>query len=291
MQELGRYFAILIALSFSIGGNAADEDGCAQFQVEGGRISIPIQVAGSGTRAFVNTGTRTIGISSSLAETLGLEVQASDRPQDPRFAGLFQQFGTIENLPIVVFGQEIQLPEAYVFNSDQEVANFSLLQFRDLIVQVDNPQSRICFVNREALPLGDAQNIEMRTSRTGSAAVEITLNQEQDVWLELQLGFSGAITLDYFAALSLDFVEDGVEAEFPSSNSVADILQLGPYELGAISVTHPTQRPQSSRFSAGLRTASRPRGQETDGQIGYEILQHFVLTMDFGEERMHVFAP
>ena len=283
--------AFLFVLSFYSVGNTAEGDGCAQFELVDGRISIPIQVAGGDSRAFINTSTRTIGISSSLAERLGLEVVEPDRPVDPRFAGLFQQFGTVANLPIVVFGQEIELPEAYVFNSDQEVANFSLLQFRELIVQVDNPQSRICFVNREALPLSDAQNIGMRTSRTGSAAIEITLNGDEDVWVELQLGFSGAITLDYFTAMSLNFVEDGLEVESPSSNAVADTLQLGPYELGAIGVTHPTQRPERSRISAGLLTASAPRGVEINGQIGYEVLQHFILTMDFGEERMHVFAP
>ncbi|GIT20693.1 MAG: hypothetical protein CM1200mP40_03750 [Gammaproteobacteria bacterium] len=286
-----KYIVFLSVLLFSLGLHAAEDDGCAPFELQGGRISIPIKVVGSDTSAFINTGTRTIGISSSLADRLGLEVIEPNRPVNPRFSGMFQQFGVIENLPIEVFGQEIELPEAYVFNSDQPVANFSLLQFQNLIVQVDNPQSKICFINREALPLDDAQNIEKRTSRTGSAAVEITLNGNEDVWVELELGFAGALAVDYFTAMSLDFVEEGVEAENPSTVSNADAMQFGPYKLGAIGVRHPTQRPERSRFTAGLRTASSRRGLETNGQIGYEILQHFILTMDFGEERMHVFAP
>ena len=212
-----KQIVFLIVLLFSLGLHAAEDDGCAPFELQGGRISIPIKVVGSDTSAFINTGTRTIGISSSLADQLGLEVIEPNRPVNPRFSGMFQQFGVIQNLPIEVFGQEIELPEAYVFNSDQPVANFSLLQFQNLIVQVDNPQSKICFINREALPLDDAQNIEMRTSRTGSAAVEITLNGNEDVWVELQLGFAGALAVDYFTAMSLDFVEEGVEAENPST--------------------------------------------------------------------------
>ena len=92
-----KYIVFLSVLLFSLGLHAAEDDGCAPFELQGGRISIPIKVVGSDTSAFINTGTRTIGISSSLADRLGLEVIEPNRPVNPRFSGMFQQFGVIEN--------------------------------------------------------------------------------------------------------------------------------------------------------------------------------------------------
>ncbi len=46
--------AFLFALSFYSVGNAAEGDGCAQFELEDGRISIPIQVAGGDSRANIS---------------------------------------------------------------------------------------------------------------------------------------------------------------------------------------------------------------------------------------------
>ena len=74
----------------------------------------------------------------------------------------------------------------------------------------------------------------------------------------------------------------------------AESLTFGPYELGAITASFPTQDLTSSRpagrFSTNSRRGRGARGVQTHGQLGYEILQHFVVTVDFDEERMHVVA-
>jgi len=283
--------------AWSINCLSAAEENCQQFQVNNGRISIPVTIAGTETLAVINSGILTMGISSFLAGQLGLDV-IEPEPVNRRRSGNLPQLSIVENVPIKVFNQDIEMEQLYVFDLDAPLVNFSIMMFRDVIVQLDYPQSRICFHNPAAIDLEAAENINMRSTRIGAPAIEVNLNGDEDVWLDFQIGYSGGISIDFETAEDLGFIEeDQADSESAATaEAITESLLFGPYELGAINTTYSTQEnsaPNSPILTGGAVRAgrSRNRGVETHGELGFEILQHFVITIDFNEERMHIFAP
>ena len=72
-----RTFEIFLVVSLVVWNTnslAAADENCRRFEVNDGRITIPITIGGSETRAMISSGLQTLGVSSALAEQLGLEV-------------------------------------------------------------------------------------------------------------------------------------------------------------------------------------------------------------------------
>ncbi|MDA1370767.1 MAG: hypothetical protein O2971_08420 [Proteobacteria bacterium] len=296
-MRLPELISLLSLMALSAESLAAANENCQLFQVDDGRLSIPVTVAGAETRAILNSGILTIGISSALAEQLGLEVLVPE-PASRRQAIAVPQLRSVENVPVNVFGQEIEMEQIYVFDLDVPLVNLNVMMFRNFLVQIDFPQSQVCFLNPATINLEAAENINMRSTRAGTPAVEVILNGKEEVWLDFQIGYGGGISIDYDTADDLGFIEDnqsGTESS-PTAVAVTESLLFGPYELGAINTNYAVEEGANARRSfpsEGVLRAGRRRNRavETHGELGYEIMQHFVITIDFNEERMHVFAP
>ena len=72
-----RTFEIFLVVSLVVWNTnslAAADENCRRFEVNDGRITIPITIGGSETRAMISSGLQTLGVSTALAEQLGLEV-------------------------------------------------------------------------------------------------------------------------------------------------------------------------------------------------------------------------
>ncbi|MDP6653563.1 MAG: hypothetical protein QGF90_15890 [Gammaproteobacteria bacterium] len=284
-------------MAWSVNCLSAAEENCQQFQVNNGRLSIPVTIAGTESRAVINSGILTMGISSFLAGQLGLDI-IEPEPDSRRRGGGLPQLSIVENVPIEVFGQDIEMEQLYVFDLNAPLVNFSVMMFQDLVVQMDYPQSRICFLNPATIDLEAAENINMRSTRTGAPAIEVKLNDDQDVWLNFQIGYSGGISIDFETAEDLGFIEEDQEdgESAATAEATTESLVFGPYELGAINTTYSTEENSAQNrpipIGGAVRAGrSRNRAVETHGELGFEILQHFVITIDFNEERMHIFAP
>ncbi len=148
-------------MAWSVNCLSAAEENCQQFQVNNGRISIPVTIAGTESRAVINSGILAMGVSSSLVEQLGLDV-IEPEPVSRRGGGSLPQLSIVENVPVRVFNQDIEMEQLYVFDLDAPLVNLSVMMFRDLVVQMDYPQSRICFLNPATINLEAAENINMR---------------------------------------------------------------------------------------------------------------------------------
>ena len=273
----------------------AASDSCYPFTQEQGRISIPITIAGVESRALLNTGMRTIGLSSGLAKQLNLAIEQTP-PITPRRGTPIPQPDIVRDVVVSAFAQDLAMEQVYVFEQDAAMVNMSLLMFSGILLQIDYPQSQICFLTRESMQLEDAANINMRTATTGAPAIQVEVNGEK-LWLRLQIGLQGALSLDNSAARSIGLfdqnsVSDTAEdADSPLAEGVAESLQFGPFELGNIAVSYSTQRTQKSQRPATVRARGGRRGVETRGELGHEVLKHFVVTLDFAEENMHIYAP
>lgn len=277
----------------------AQGDNCVAFEQDNTSIRIPMGVNGSPTVAVLNTGFLPIGISTGLARSLALEV----KPVPGRnviWSAIPIIKGQVENVPITVFGQESQIEQMYVLDNELPFVYLSLLMFGDFITQLNFPQKTLCFLSREALDLKTAKNIEMRNTG-GRPAVQVAINTDQKVWLQLQLELPGAVQLTRESAVKLGLTTNvaavaGSTTPQPGSG-ILESLMFGPYELGNIAASFPTADAPADAATQMLQRAGRGRGGpgsggvDIQGSLGREIFKHFVLTIDFKEERMHIFAP
>ena len=301
-----RSFRLFLAVSLVIWSSnslAAADENCRPFEVNNGRISIPVNIAGTETRAIINSGLQTLGVSTALAELLGLEVIEPEpvSAQRARYLPQLTQLGQlsrVENVPVSVFGQDVQMDQLYVFDQDLPVANLSVMMFQDVVIQMDYPQSRMCVLPPTSINLEDVANISMRTTLLGAPAIEVIINGREYVWLDFQIGYPGGVSIDFETAEDLGFLEESPADSGGSGTApaIAQSLAFGPYELGGINADYPTEegpRVRRSRLEDGLLRANRRRNRsvQTHGELGYEIMQHFVITVDFNESRMHIFAP
>lgn len=293
-----RLIAVLCITGFASHAIAA-ADNCFPFDQQQGRISLPISIAGEETEAYLNTGTRTIALSTGLVEQLNLEIELL-RPPAPRRGVAPPPIELVRNVAVTVFGQDLEMDQVDVFDQASPVARMSLMMFSQALVQIDYPQSQICFLLREAMNLRAVANINMRTATSGAPAIEVIINGDEELWLRLQTGLPGAISLDYGTAEDLGLVaEDRDEdasglATSPLLEGVIESLQFGPYELGNLAVAYPPQavgNSQRPRRRTDMRAVGGRRGVVTHGELGHEVLKHFVITIDFEQENMHIFAP
>ena len=265
----------------------AQSDNCETLIQRDGVMSIPMQASGRQTVAVLNTGVLPIGISRTLAQDLAYEVEAVPS-RNILWSAIPAIVGQVKDVPVKIFNQDLQIEQMYVLENPARFIYLSLLMFNDFVIQINTPDSRLCFLNREAIDLRETSNIRLRGS-AGRIAVEVSINKAKPIWLEFQLEYPGAIRLNRDAATELGLSD----ANGALTASTVDSLQFGPYELGNIAVAYPPENAQGGGDLERLQRMSRRgrSGAETSGVLGYEVLKHFVITLDAEAERMHVIAP
>ncbi|PCH61446.1 MAG: hypothetical protein COC19_04760 [SAR86 cluster bacterium] len=283
---------IISVLSIFLFANATlAADNCYEFIQQEQGISIAITVSGLETRALLNTSLMPIWMSRTLADKLSLEIEAA--PAGGGRRGSMPRLDSVNDVPIEVFDQSMNMDQMFVRDIPGEMIGLSVLNFKELLVQIDYPQSNICFLPRASMDLEGAQNINMRSATTGAPAIEVSLNAGATVWLELQIDSPAALSIDYQLARDLNFIDEvDATGQHASLTATAETLQLGPFDLGNIAVAFPAEATRKRQMSRGvMRATSGRRGVETHGAVGHEIFKHFVLTIDFKEEHMHIWAP
>ncbi|MEX2129933.1 MAG: hypothetical protein WD772_00485 [Pseudohongiellaceae bacterium] len=285
---MNRFIALLIfSLSFVSQLAFGQSDNCETLTQQEGIVSIPMQTGGRPTVAVLNTGVLPIGISRMLAQDLGLEVEPVPA-RNILWSAIPAISGQVSNVPIRIFNQDLQIEQMYVMDNPARFVYLSLLMFNDFIMQVNLPQSSLCFLNRSALNMREANNIEMKMAN-GRVAIFVSINEAKPVWLELQLEYPGAVRLNRDVAIELGLIDEASTA----TAGIADSLMFGPYELGNIALAYPPSGQQAGSELERLQRMARRGGGgiETRGVLGYEILKHFVVTLDTDRARMHVYVP
>ena len=291
-------YLLLAVLYFSLIPTMAEaaSDNCQRFTTAFGNIQIAVQVKDTEVPAVLTTSNIGSTISNSLARDLRLTQREDFDRRVISDTGRAQDYLYSPNVPITLFGFETTAERMTIMNSDDRFITLSLRMFDNLIIQLDFPNSRMCFISREALDLSQDQNIELDSAaRFGTPAIRATLNNEFDTWLEFSPSFGGGLRVDEFTARSLD-LEPTAGNQNPASpflNSFINALKFGPYELGGIPVQYPRDdvRSNLTRRQETLTNTNIQDDRQTRGRIGMEVLKHFIVTMDLEAERMHIFAP
>lgn len=272
------------------------------FELDNGHIKIPVTVSGIEAKAILDSGAQINAINQSFINKHKLKYGSG---QKVIIKGVYGQEkkSTYNNVPTELFGTQFKLDS--LVSSRLGNANNALLIgggfFNKFIVQIDYPNKKMRLLTRDAVNLKKLKNIEMKAHReTGMPIVKVNLNNEKNVWLLLDTGNSGGLFLKRSIATGNGWLE-----KYSAEGSVAmgvntfginetfhlPSLKFGPFELENILTSVPAEGQKTQNFSSNNGSISRIKGKNIKGLLGYDILKHFLITLDYKGGKMHVGLP
>lgn len=295
---------VLLTLTLCLSHNVlAGATNWIDFKLENGHIKVPVIVGGVKAHAILDTGANVNGINGRFVEKHNLDLSKGSKIN---IEGVFgtQTRSTYNNVPINLFGIDLELDGMVDFQLWQ-VDNAILIGsafFSRFIVQLDYPNRKMRLLTRDAIDLKKLENIEMQSQKgSGMPIVKVKFNQENSAWLLLDTGNNGGVMVERNYANKLDWFNNhktkaglsaGVNKFSETESFRINSLKFGPYELENVLVTVPGVGERSNlenRYEG--YTGSRLKGKTVRGLLGYDILKHFILTIDYKAGRAHISLP
>lgn len=272
------------------------------FELVNGHILIESEIAGIPGYTLIDTGAEVNGINSRFLEASELSFKTG-RPILIEGAFGTSERSVYREVPVTLFGVELKLADLVELNVGGEemqvILGAGFLQF--FIFQFDYPNQRMRMIERDTIDLKALKNVpSKRSSRGGSPLVKVRLNDEVNVWLILDTGANGGILLERSVAVKKKWLERYPVVEIGSTgvNSGAileafnlPILEFGGFEIENSMIRVPQRGDDLPMFEAEVSLGSRvPKSRNDKGLLGYDILKHFVVTVDYKSGYVHI-AP
>lgn len=299
-----RVVAFLIIIWVSPSALAAATD-WFPVEIDNGHIIIPVTLNGKPAKALLDSGAMGNGISEVF---LASSEEKYSRGKSITVRGIAGDRDTtmINGLDLGIFG--IEFPVNGLVPLQTYSIDFVIgLPFFDLfIVQIDYPNRRMRIIDRESLDLRKYSNVKMRRAGgVGHAQVRVELNGSHTAWLMFDTGNSGPILLRRSVAdrrgwleqyqLAGDTVIGANGTAVPIETFSLPSMTIGSIELENVQVSVPANGDdiQVSEFdpiewSTGTHIK---KGRKTDGVLGFDVLQHFVVTIDFKRSLLNLDLP
>ena len=273
--------------------------------IDNGQVIVPVTLNGRPARALLDTGASGNGISEAFLE--------SSKERYGRGAGITlrgiagdRATSTVNGVDLGIFGVEFSI--SGLLPLEMHGIDFVIGQpFFDLfVVQIDYPHERMRIIDRKSLDLRKFSNVMMRRAGgVGHAQVRVELNGDYKAWLMLDTGNNGSIILRRSVADRRGWLEQyqsieqtvvGVNDE-PIQIETFSLpsMTIGPVELEQVQVSVPANGDEllMNRFdpiewSTGTRIR---KGKKTDGILGFDVLKHFIVTIDFRRSLLNLDIP
>jgi len=260
-----------------------------------GAIYFDAEVAGRPVKALFATRSNQHEISMRLVEELGLSL-SGQRYESRGLTGIEYDVRSVAGLPVKLFGVTFDMKDVPAHDMDIDlVIGAGFLQ--SFIVQIDYPGARMRLLTLDALDMEKLGNTRLgREWEFGSPALEVTFVGGKKRWMNLDTAHTGPMLIRRLIAEEEGWLDkyrktSGAEAELLVLPSVT----IGPFEMEDVPVQVPAPGAQQN---VGSTRPSGPRGDtrvtraiRTSGVIGYELLRHFVVTLDYDREMAHIGLP
>lgn len=286
---------------FSSAATSASEN-WVPFSLQKGHITIDVEIAGEPAEAMLDSGAEANLISSRFVAKHGQDFNKSGKA---KVIGV-NATDTIQlynNIPVSIYGVQVSLDKVAAIRFPGTDLILGSGFFRSGILQIDYPNSRLRFLDRNAVDLKKRANVHLkRASGSYLPAIEVLLQGEK-TWLLFDTGNSGGLVLKRPFALDRGLIDEsaaGNQFIAVGANAIAtyeryelDSIKVGPYELANVKTAVPAEG-QAANFGSRsyITTDTRiQRGAKTYGLLGYDVLKHFVVTVDYKNYRLHVYAP
>ncbi len=273
------------------------------FELAGGHVKIPVAIAGIEGYAILDTGAQINSINSAFLKKNNLVFQQGKKVNIKGVFGI-QKHASYNNVPTELFGTKFDLDnlvEGFLGNNENQLllgAGF----FRQYVVQLDYPKRKIRLIARDAIDMKKLANVKMKYDKSsGQPIVNINLNGDTSAWLVLDTGNSGGLMIKRSTADHNGWLEKfplvsnlsgGINSLGVVESFRLPIMKIGPYELENVLTSVPAKGQSaniSTRGSKGI--GSSIKSKSIKGLLGYDVLKHFIVTIDYKGGRMHIVAP
>lgn len=271
------------------------------FASENGHITIPVTLNGEDARAILDSGATGNGISERFLDAHKGEYEYGRKI---RLSGVMgtRDVRLADGIDIGMFGANFTIGELM----PMRIYSFDLLVglpfFENYILQIDYPNSRLRIIDHGSFDLKPHANVKMkRIGGKGAPVVKVRLNDDWSPWLLLDTGSTGGVFIKRGDAERFDWLEtfSTVAGRVRGVNTVGEterlnlpVMTIGPFTLENIIVT---VQAEGEKTNVGrerqVRTGTRLKKADSDGLLGYDVLKHFVVTIDFKRSLLHLEPP
>jgi len=293
-------YRILVAILLSLSPQLSFANQWSDFQIDRGHIYIPVTIAGIKSHALLDTGAQGNAIN---ARFIGKNELEFTRGSDVYIRGVYgtTKRKSFNDVPVVLFGQNTTFNQITSLGLGHHSTGMIIGApfFNRYIIQLDYPNTRMRVLSRESIDLADHENIDLR-SQKGSAVpmVRVEINN-RSVWLLLDTGSSGSVMLDRKLALSLELDEAvyatgrsaGVNSSAENQIAKAQTFKFGPFELENVDIRFVAEGEKAHLEGQYGEAGSRIKSKKIQGILGYDILKHFIVTLDYRGGKAHIAIP
>jgi len=272
-----------------------DAEGWIAFNGQGGAVSFDGSVNGQTARIILDSGSNVGAISRAFGERAGIE---GDPRRPMQLSGVFGETRVYGSRPfeLLLNDQTLNLADLAVVPR----AGFDILLgrwiFEQVVVQIDYPNQRIRFLNRDAVEFDS--NVDVRSTRGGALLIE-TFVQEKRAWLMLDTGNMGPVFLNERFVRNHDLFDFEVPMDGLLSSGVIqageirmlqfDKAEIGPYRFDSLLANYALDASEGmERLEAKTGTRIRRPRTRSDGLLGFEVLRNFLVTTDFKNRKVHL---
>ena len=273
-----------------------------EFSQQNGHVKVPVTVADVPGYAILDTGAQVNAINTSFIGKNELKLNAVGNMKIQGVYGT-EQRTTYNGVPISLLVIDTKLNSLVEVNLGFH-ENALLLGagfFNMFILQLDYPNQKLRFVSHDAVNMRKLRNVRAEQDKgSGMPIVEVEIAEGKKIWLLLDTGNSGGMLIDRLVAESLGWLDE-LEVETKLSAGVNKIavtesfripeFKIGPYVLEDVLVSIPAEGETANLQSQHSALGSRIRGRKVQGLIGYDVLQHFLITIDYKGGHVHMGLP
>lgn len=298
-----RIVLILICL-FSISAFSApqiDKDGWMPFTLQHGQILIDVEIDGKAAKAMIDSGATVNGLSRDYIDENKSNLHFGQRIILKGVMGE-EELSMVNRLPVTLFGHPFKLDDLAPMNIAQATLLLGLPFLNNFIIQFDYPNQKMRILPHSVLNLRKVANVELNKSKGSDLPViKVAVSEEKILWLTLDTGNSMGLVVTRQTAEEQNWLQTLPKVEHEVRGSVDNgkaesfnipYLKIGPYELENVAVTVPAKGQVMNLTDRTGRTSNGvQRGMRSQGILGYDILQHFILTLDTKNWQAHIVAP
>ncbi|MCH9694133.1 MAG: aspartyl protease family protein [Gammaproteobacteria bacterium] len=270
-------------------------------QVVDGLMYMDSEIAGITGSSFIDTGAQVNAINGRFLQSEGLSFKKG-RSVTMRGAFSESRRNTYREIPVTILGTQINFQRLVELDLGSPETQLILgAGFLELyIFQFDYPNSRMRLITRDSVDLRAISNVETKKNpEGGSPLVRVSLDEKTDAWLMMDTGMTGGIVIDRDLAGRLDWIDTYATVTKPVTGAIssgkmeefrAPSLQFGEFKIESPLVWIPTKGESMKYFETNTPLGSRIASRGTSkGILGYDVLQHFVVTIDYKSGHTHFY--
>ncbi|MBB1293322.1 hypothetical protein [Pseudoalteromonas sp. SR41-4] len=257
------------------------------FELRNGKITLPVKIYGIDSVAIIDSTAQSnfIGVGFSTKHIDLFSKRGIVEIRDNRGERRVERFA---NVNVHIFDVDMPFKELTPINADGYDLVLGVPFFREHIVQIDYPKSRLRLISHASVDISKYSNIEMVSKREPLLSANTLLKNDPSLKVfktELN-GRSFWLTLDTTELNGIKILKDdasdlGIKMNPNEKTTIINSVKIGPFNLENVSVSlldFGEDIMNSGKVTTGTRVE---QSVESKGVIGFDILQHFIITLDF----------